>query len=50
MQVAMNKFFLNPKKSSAQICFVVFQQNAKIHTLILKNDVAELKVGYSNYS
>jgi len=44
MQVVMNKcFLLNPEKNLAQIRLVVFENNAKTHTLIPKNDVTEPK-------
>jgi len=44
MQVAMNTcFLLNPEKKLAQIRLVVFKKNAKMHTLIPKNDVTEPK-------
>jgi len=40
----MNKcFLLNPEKNLAQIRLVVFEKNAKKHTLIPKNDVTEPK-------
>jgi len=52
MQVMINNcFLLNPENNFAQIRFVVFENNAEIHTLIPKNDVTEPKVrrpGYSN--
>jgi len=49
MQVLLNKcFFLNLEKKLAKIRFVVFEKNAKTHTLIPKNVVTEPKVGYSN--
>jgi len=38
----MNKCFLpSPEKKLAQIRFVVFEKNGKMHTLIPKNDVTE---------
>jgi len=40
MQVVMNKCFLNPEKSLAQIRLVVFEKNAP---LIPKNDVTDPK-------
>jgi len=45
MQVVMNKCFVqNPQKILALIRFyVVFEKNAKTHTLIPKNDVTEPK-------
>jgi len=40
-QVVMNKcFLLNPEKNLAEVCLVVFENNA---LLILKNDVTEPK-------
>jgi len=42
MQIVINKcFLLNPKKKLAQIRLVVFEKNAKTHTLIPKNNVTE---------
>jgi len=44
MQVVIYKWFLlNLKKKLAQIRLVVFEKNAKAHTLISKNDVTEPK-------
>jgi len=52
MQVVINKcFLLNPEKNLAEIRLVVFEKNAKKHTLIPKNDVTDPKtrrLGYSN--
>jgi len=36
-------FSSNPEKKFAQIHLVIFEKNAKTHTLIQKNDVTELK-------
>jgi len=44
MQVVMNKCFLiNPEKKFGADPLVVFEKNAKKHTLIPKNDVTEPK-------
>jgi len=52
MQVVINKcFLLNPEKKLAQIDLVVFEKNAKMQTLIPKNDVTVPKarrLGHSN--
>jgi len=42
MQVVINKcFLLNPEKKLVQIRLVIFEKNAKAHTLIPKNDIIE---------
>jgi len=44
MQVVMNKcFLLNPDKNLVHIRLVVFEKNAKTHTIISKNDVNKQK-------
>jgi len=45
VKIVMNKRFLlcPEKKNLAQIRLVVFEKNAKAHTLIPKNDVSEPK-------
>jgi len=44
MQVVINKcFLLNPEKKMAQFRLVVSRKTQKMHTLIPKNDVTELK-------
>jgi len=43
-------FSPKPLKNLAQIRLVVFEKNAKIHTLIPKNDVTESKVRGLGYS
>jgi len=44
MQVVMNKRFSQTlKKNLAQIRLLVFEKNAKTHTLFPKNDVTETK-------
>jgi len=45
MQIVINKcFLLNPGKNLGQICLVIFQKNAKMITLISKNDITDPKV------